>query len=142
MNSILKKETDYLLFNIGYPEAIIRDISANSPPEFAAFIKKWKEEKSPAMTKSAWASRELIHIAQSILMAPYGGSLLNYFYGQKIREFLFHLYVQYSGGAVTPNIIDAVTRKKISFIAKLLKTRLTHYFPVPELARKVNMTGK
>jgi AraC family transcriptional regulator, transcriptional activator of the genes for pyochelin and ferripyochelin receptors len=137
--AVFEKEKDYQLFNISFPEEIITELSSIFPAQFEAYSKKLREGRSFTLTRPAWVPQELKYITQKILRAPYQEGLRRYFFDQKIREYLFLLFVHASAAEIERDIISNENRGKLIKIENLLRTRFREYFPVPSLAKSVQM---
>lgn len=137
--AVFEKEKDYQLFNISFPQEIITELSSIFPEQYESYSRKVSEGKSFTLTKPAWATQELISVAQKIIRAPYQEELRKYFFVQKIREFLFLLFVHASSEEMERDLISNENRGKLIKIESLLRSKLRDYFPVPNLAKSVHM---
>ena len=137
--AVFEKEKDYRLFNIRYSEEIISELSLLFPAQFEAYIKRVREGRSFALNSPAWVPQELKYIAEKIICAPYPEEQREYFFGQKIREFLFLLFAHSFGEEMERDRINKETLAGIERIETMLRTKLKGYFPIPNLAKSVHM---
>jgi AraC family transcriptional regulator, transcriptional activator of the genes for pyochelin and ferripyochelin receptors len=137
--AVFEKGKDYLLFNVGYPETAIEEISAVFPELFSNFFNKLKEGKAFAFTRPARMPAAVKKITQEIIESPYQGKPKEYIFDKKIKESLCVLLLKHD--SITKKITDpSLTEiEKLNRIANLLISDVRIHHPISELGRKTEM---
>jgi len=137
--AVFEKGKDYLLFNIGYTENKVREISTAFPESQPSFFARSEEGKAFAIVQPATLPREIKRLTQNILTTAWVGKPTAYILNKKADIFLCKLLI-----AEDQKLKNAFNRRsdeieKINGLAELLTADIEERHPLPELARKTNM---
>jgi AraC-like DNA-binding protein len=133
-----EKEKEYQLLDIHYPGETIEELTP-SYPQLHGFFTKVKQLRPFVFTRPSGTPEKAREIVQQILSSPYEKNLQPYYFDKKIKEWLFLIFFRdFSGPSENMGLTREET-KKIRDLEKMLAENLNQYFPLAELARKVQM---
>jgi AraC-like DNA-binding protein len=134
---LFKKEKEYYAFHTHYSIPLLEQL-ASVFPFLQDHIKTQTAQNPVAISNARWAPPPMEEIAQNILHCPYDENLRQFYYENKIKEFLFLMLVQVSKKdpkqKISSHEIDAVHHARTIILSDLEK-----HLTIPDISQKTGL---
>lgn len=134
---LFKKEKEYYTFHTHYSTSLLEQL-ASVFPFLQEHIKTETAQNPVAISNPKWTTFQMQEIVQNILHCPYDENLRQFYYENKIKEFLFLILVQASKKEpeqkILSNELDAVHHARAIILSDLEK-----HLTIPDISKKIGL---